>query len=123
MATIISPANYVKLSDYYADLRANISAQQHYLYDAVYAIVLFDDVEPTLDLLQPFNDTYTQQHNVLGTTAPFHAVARALNNHVLRRGGYVSMDEYFHENSVMVDQNWADICSDAGYTISDTYIL
>jgi hypothetical protein len=123
MANIISKADYLKISDYYADLRAQLTGATHYLYDAAYTVVLLNDFEPTLDLQQPLYDAYISQTSAIQSNAAFLAAVRAMNNHVLRRGGYASLDAYFFAQSIQVDSHWASMCGDAGFTINSAYIL
>jgi hypothetical protein len=69
MANIISKADYLKISDYYADLRAQLTGATHYLYDAAYTVVLLNDFEPTLDLQQPLYDAYISQTSAIQSNA------------------------------------------------------
>jgi hypothetical protein len=128
MATILSGTNYTTLSDYFADLRAQLDGAVHYLYDAVQLIVQLDDTEPTIDLLQEFYNVYIAQTSALQSNAPFLSVVRALNNHVIRRGGYSSLNSFLGDNTktggtTSLDENWANMCEDAGYDIHSNYVL
>ena len=120
---------YELIAGYYADLRASLTSGSVNLYDAVYEIVKFDTFEPTIDLLQTFYNTYTVQTLALASNGPWNSVVRALNGHVLSRGEdisgnkFASLDAWMSYNSVQVDQEWADLCASAGYTVDPAYII
>jgi hypothetical protein len=132
MADVISGAEYVSIANNYGSLRERLDATTDYLYDAVYTIVLFNEFEPTLDLLQTFYDTYVLQTQILNNNTPYHAAIRALNNHVLLRAidpstdsGYTDINDWFDDQGVgkVLKPEWQTMCAELGFTIEDGFVL
>lgn len=123
MASIISPENYELLADYYSDLRAQLDGAVHYLHDAAELVVELDDFEPTIDLVNPFYDVYVAQTQVIQSNAGLLSAVRALNNHVIRRSGLASINAYFEANDILISDEWAAMCEDAGHAVDDDYLL
>ena len=124
MADLITYTQYKALADQYAQAVLTISKSQTYLYDAVYDVVLYDDLLPSVDLLDPFYDVYTRGVNVTAATTGLLEAVRAVNAHVINRGGYSDINSYLGVNNAnlnKLDTNWATLSSQAGYAINAAY--
>ncbi len=120
--SVISGTDYRAIAEDYASSRISNLAAKDGLYDAVYLIVLLNTLQPEVDLLSTFWDAYNIQLDTLTSPTLYLSAVRALNNHVLTRGGYTDIDDYLQHEGVTVPQAWADLSSEAGYPISNTYI-
>jgi hypothetical protein len=123
MATLISTTDYVLIATYLSNVRTLLDQVSPYLFDAADTIVKSDDFEPTIDLINPFYNTYLSQTSTLDSNAPYLNVVRALNNHVIRRGGYSNIDAFLETDGSKVPDNWADMSAEAGFTISPSNTL
>lgn len=121
---VIDAADYQSISLKYGYIRSHLTTASGYLYDTVYLVVQFyaDAVEPTLDLLKPFYDTYQIARTSLLDNSLYINAVRSLNTHVINRGGYANVDSFLSTNNKMVSDEFAAISADAGYTIGSTYI-
>lgn len=122
--SVIDATDYETLSLKYGYIRSHLTTASGYLYDTVYLIVQFygNAVEPTLDLLKPFYDTYQVARTNLLDNSTYLGAIRALNQHVINRGGYANLDTYLNVEGVMVSDEFAGMSEDAGFTIGATYI-
>ena len=135
MATTISGDNYKSIANDYGNLREQVIAATDYLLLAVETIVQLDDIEPTVDLLQTFYDTYNIQTTSLRASTPYLSAVKALNNHCLARGRD-ALNDPFVDIAAWLDYNlpggpftpvpndlqeqqlkeaWIDLCYDAGF--------
>ena len=127
MANVISGASYVSVATSYAHARDKVVASVGYLFTAVYEIVLLQEILPEVDLLQEFYNSYLINNDLLKSPVNFLPAVRAINNHVLSRGGALlthgtdaSLDAYlYNEGDLKVPQSWADLSSAAGFTITN----
>ena len=115
---VITGTDYSAIAHDYGDIISQLSGVGTYLYDAVYQIVLMNTYEPTLDLLDPFNNVYTANVSAYSSYVPFVPAVKAINNHVINRGGYSSINAFLTATGVTVPQAWVDLCAAAGFTIS-----
>ena len=127
-ANVITPTNYLAIATDYADIVSNISVVSAYLYDAVYTIVSQGTYDPTIDLLDPFNNVYTANTNVYSSLIPFFPAVKALNNHVLNRAGLTGqpgsdINTYLSDAQIQVPYSWQVLCAAAGITIQDDYVV
>lgn len=124
--SLISITDYLAIATSYADARDTVLAAKDHLLAAVNTIVQIDEIQPEVDLLNVFWDTYNLNVDQLGAVTLLLSAVRALNNHVLIQGGYSNLDEYFADNSIEATGNvpasWAELCTAAGYSISNVYI-
>lgn len=122
MANVITKQEYLTIAGYLADVRELLDRVSTYLYSAANVVVTNDSFNPTLDLPNAFINTYLAQTSALDSNSPYLEMVRVLNNHVLRRGGHATIDEFLASSETpgasYVDQNWADMCSDAGFTVT-----
>ena len=124
MANLISAADYKILADYYSAARDRELLVNDDLFDAVYHIVLLNELQPEVDLLNVYWNSYLLSANRFETPSSLLTSVRALNNHVVVRGSYDDINEYFAANvGLEVDETWQSMSSDVGYDISDTYVV
>lgn len=121
--SVISGSDYRAIAEDYASSRTSNLAAKDGLYDAVYLIVLLNAIQPEVDLLNTFWDAYNIQLDTLESPTLYLSAVRALNQHVLTRGGYTSVDDFLSHEGQTVPQAWADLSADAGYPISAPYII
>lgn len=127
MADLIAYSDYKTLADYYASAREKVLLVKDDLFDAVYSVVQYDELLPTVDLVGPFYDSYLLSANEFRTPASLLEAVRALNSHVLSRGNYDDINEYLWANSAgdpgnKLDITWQTLSTEAGYPIEDTYV-
>ena len=120
--SVISGSDYRAIAEDYASSRISNLAAKDGLFDAVYLIVLLNTIQPEVDLLNVFWDAYNIQLDTLESPTLYLSAVRALNQHVLTRGGYTSVDDFLQHEGQTVPQAWADLSADAGYPISAPYI-
>jgi hypothetical protein len=127
MATVISKDDYYTVSHQLAVAKGLIEDTNDYLFEAVYQVVILDDLYPEVDLLNAFWDAYRSNTAVTLLPNNYVEATRAMQKHVLKRGGFANVDEYLVNNALgatlKVDQEWADLSQAAGYPISSAYIL
>ena len=124
MANLISAADYKILADYYSAARNRELLVNDDLFDAVYHIVLLNELQPEVDLLNIYWNSYLLSANRFETPSSLLTSVRALNNHVVVRGNYDDINEYFAANAGLeIDETWQSMSSDVGYDISDTYVV
>ena len=102
--------------------RDNLINSVGVFYDNVEAIVLLDDVQQTLDLLEPMYSAYTVSDISLRTIHLYQTSISALNNHVITRGGYSDINAYFLAEGVTVSSTFAELSAIAGFDIDTDYI-
>ena len=123
---VIDTTKYKQISDNIATAKAQLKLAVTEMYSAVYTIALLDDVTQSVDLLQPLFTVYQLTDNAFSRTSLFDGAVLALNNHVLRRGGYTNMDSYLAagagtpDDVILLPEFW-DLCNKLGYNVSATY--
>lgn len=123
MASLISQEDYRDIAISYANARDQFLGAKQFLFDAVYTIVLFDNIQPSVDLLSTFWDAYNINLDTINAPTLLISSVRAINQHVLREGGYSDIDAFLVAgDGVLVPQTWADLSATAGYTISSSNI-
>lgn len=118
MPNVISGADYSTIATNYAHARDKAVSAVTYLFEAVYQIVLLNELVPEVDLLQEFYNAYLINNDLLKSPVNFLPAVRALNNHVLNRGTADTVDDFLTEEGVTVPQTWATLCESAGFDIS-----
>jgi hypothetical protein len=127
MANVINGTEYSTLATYYGTMVNVLQSATIYLYNAVSTVASFTDVDPTVDLIVPFNNVYTNQTQVINSTSQFLDAVRALNQHVLTRAVQPSGAPYTDIAVWMADQtldgypvhfpqSWANLCAQTGIT-------
>ena len=119
---VISGTDYRSIADEYAGAYNLAFDIRDYLFNAVYKIVMLQVIAPEVDLLQTYWDSYLVNATLYSSAINLTAAVKAMESHVLTRGGYDTVDEYLAAEGIQVPQAWADLSSDAGYPISATYI-
>lgn len=119
---VISAADYLDIATFYANAKSQVTGAKQFFFDAVYEIVLLNQVKPEVDLLQPFWDSYLINTDLLEASTMFLSAVRALQQHVLIEGNYDDIDSYLSANGIQVPQVWADLSAEAGFTIAVTNI-
>lgn len=117
MPDVISGADYSTIATNYAHARDSAVNAVGYLFEAVYQVVLLNDIIPEVDLLQEFYSSYLINNDLLKSPVNFMPAVRALNNHVLNRGSSSTINDFLTEEGVTVPQTWATLSESAGYTI------
>ncbi|NJL70429.1 MAG: hypothetical protein HC888_01865 [Candidatus Competibacteraceae bacterium] len=120
---VISASDYAAIATFYANGYDGQVGSNDYYYDAVYTIVLLDSVQPSVDLLNVFWNTHLIMKDVLYSKSSLLSPVRAINNHVLQNSAFDTIDAYLAAAAVKVPQTWADLCAEAGVTISAGNIL
>lgn len=124
--TLIDRQDYKSISDEYASAWDAVLSSNDYLYSAVHTIVELDDIYPEVDLLNPFWQSYLLSVDQIETPSPLLAAVRALNTHILVRGGYADVNAYYAANqtapALLAKPTWQYLSEEAGYDISDTYL-
>lgn len=123
---VINADRYKLISDNIATAKAQLKLAVTEMYNAVYVVALLDDVVQSVDLLQPLFTVYQLTDNAFSRTSLFDGAVLALNNHVLRRGGYTTLDAFLAQSSgtgddiILLPEFW-DLCNKLGYNVSATY--
>lgn len=118
MSTVISGADYVSIATSYANARNAVLSSVGYLFEAVYTIVQLDVVEPEVDLLIEFFNSYQINTDLFRSPVSFLSAVRRINNHVINRGGFATVSAYLTSEGVTVPQAWADLSSAVGFDLS-----
>ncbi len=118
MANVISGDSYYSIATNYANARDRVVSAVDYLFEAVYQIVLLQEILPEVDLLSEFYNSYLINNDSLKSSVNFLPAVRRLNNHVLNRGSASTLDEYLEDEGVYVPQSWASLSALAGFTIT-----
>lgn len=123
---VISFEKYKVISDNLGEARASMLLAIGNMFAAVYEIAVLDDVQSTLDLLQPMFSAYQLADNSLRSINNFTAAVTALNNHVVRRGNSVTLGAFLESNDADVEGNKLDsefvaMSNILGYGIDSKY--
>lgn len=119
MSTVISGEDYVSIATSYANARNAVLSSVGYLFEAVYTIVQLDVVEPEVDLLTEFFNSYQINTDLFRSPVSFLSAVRRINNHVINRSGFTTVSAYLDDQNEFVPQAWADLCAAVGYDVSD----
>jgi hypothetical protein len=123
MSNVIGAADFLVITNLYAQARERVLNQKDDLFDAVYQIVLLNTLYPEVDLLNPFWGVYQLNTNTTTSDENLLASVRALNFHILSRGNYTDINQYFVAHpGLKVDYTWSILSADAGYVINPQYI-
>ena len=112
----ISKEDYISISAEYSSARDSIVSAKSNFWNAVYEIVMLQDVRPEVDLLSIFYDTYEVESNKLTSVIPFMGAVRALNQHVLNEAGVDTIAEFL--DSTPVNPTWITLCEFAGFDMT-----
>jgi hypothetical protein len=113
---------YLTIATNIATARDSILSAVDDFYSNVYEIVMLNDIQQTLDLLEPLYSAYTVSDTSLRTITLYQTAISSLNNHILTRGGYSNINQYLTAEEVEVPQTFADLSSLAGFPIDESHI-
>ncbi len=121
MSNVISGTDYVYMAGNFASAKTYLSTVKDFMYDNVYQVVMTQEVLPSYDLVKDLYDSYITNSTLSGNNSTFQSGVRAINRHVLTRGGFANLDDYLDslDGSVTVTQTWADLCASVGYPITN----
>lgn len=121
--SFINGTTYKQLAELYATGYRNQIASSDLYEDAVDVIVQLNVLEPEVDLLDvTYNTFLATRERLTGTTILLSAV-RAINNHVINRGGFADINEYLLSESVSdLPSEWGKLSQDAGFPINQEYV-
>jgi hypothetical protein len=125
--SVISGSDYKSIAVEYGLARDNMIQSAEYLFNAVYDVVMLQSLQPEVDLLKEFYDSYLLNSSNWKAPSTLLSAVSSINGHVLKRGNYSSLNDYFAAQVVIdptfsVPQSWADLCEFAGYTVDPAYI-
>lgn len=115
------------ISDNIGEARASLLLAIDKMFASVYEVAVLDDVQSTLDLLQPMFAAYELANQSLRSINNFTAAITALNNHVVRRNpSYTDVNDFLNANNADVapnklDSNFVEISNTLGYSIESQY--
>tara|TARA_Y100000310_G_C20653508_1_gene800741 strand:+ start:1293 stop:1664 length:372 start_codon:yes stop_codon:yes gene_type:complete len=118
MASVISGTDYRAIAVEYSDAFTKQTAMKQDFFDAVYIIVQLNVIIPEVDLLQRFWGNYLVNTDSAKSKENFLSPVRVLQNHVIQRGGFATIDDYLVSEGITVPKNWADLSDAVGFTIS-----
>jgi hypothetical protein len=128
ITNIISTGDYLKISSLYGEIKDTLMACTQNIYDATDVVAEIDEIEPTVDLIVNFYNSYRSNETVLSSFTGLLAAVRTLNSHILNRGGYSSIgatgdsNSYLGINGLKVSAGWAYLSNLAGQTIDISYV-
>jgi len=118
----ISGTDYRAIAVEYADALTKQLAMKQDFFDAVYIIVQLNAIIPEVDLLQRFWGNYLVNTDYSKSKENYLSAVRVLQNHVIQRGGFATIDAYLEAQGITVPKNWADLSDAVGFTISASNI-
>ena len=122
MANVIGGSDYLAIATNYANARDRVISAVSYLFEAVYQIVLLQEIIPEVDLLSEFYNSYLINNDTLKSPVNFLPSVKALNNHVLSRSSETNLDGYLDSEGIVVPQQWATLSAAAGFSIDPSNI-
>lgn len=125
--SVISGQDYYDIAVSYAAAVDSMQGAPAYMWDAVYRVVLLQQVTPEIDLLSPFYNAYQANTSVAINNQSFVGAVRALQLHVLGNSSYENVSDYIDAEikvalGLLIPEEFADISSDAGYEIDSDLI-
>lgn len=123
----ISFEKYKIISDNLGEARTSILAAIDKMFSAVYEVAVLDDVQQTLDLLQPMFAAYQLADQSLRSINNFTSAVTALNNHVVRRNpSYDTVNDFLDVNNAdspanNLDAQFVEMSNTLGYDINSSY--
>lgn len=115
---LISYANFRALSDDLAAARDSTLLVAAECFDAVYKVVLLQDIQQEVDMLDDFWETYLLNADTFETPSTLLGAVRSMDQHVLKRSDFTTIDQYLINKGGTVSQTFADLSSAAGYPIT-----
>lgn len=120
---VINSATYLEIGSQLGTARAAMVSAIDNMFNAVYEVAILDDIQATLDLLQPMYAAYQLADNNLRSINNFTSAVTALNNHVVRRGNYTTLNDYLYAINATssVDAEFVTMSNTLGYDIDAVY--
>ena len=120
---VISSTTYLGIATELGTARAAMVSAIDNMFNAVYDVAILDDIQATLDLLQPMYAAYQLADNNLRSINNFTSAVTALNNHVVRRGNYTTLNDYLYAIGAtnLVDAEFVTMSNTLGYDIDLVY--
>ena len=122
MANVINGADYLVLANSYSDVLDAVMDEKDRMFDAVYHVVLLQSLYPEVDILSPSWEAYQVNASTSAIPNGILTAVRAIEQHVITRGGYATVDAYLAAEAITVPASWATLSSAAGFPISAPYI-
>ena len=123
---VISSTDYISIANKYDSAREQVLRASCALLDATQIIVDLTGTNaliPEVDLLNTFYGVYLSMNDSWGATAALLPSVRSINNHVINRDSDVNnLDDFAANNGITYPFFWAELCSDAGFSIQSQYI-
>lgn len=128
--SVLSHSDYRAIAQNFAAARERLTETDSFLFDSVYRVVILGAILPEVDLVAPLWSAYLQNGGSASVPANYIAAVKAVNQHVLSRGGFTSVDAYLtattlngaSTSAITVPAAWAEMSATAGYTISNANI-
>ena len=123
----ISFDKYKIISDNLGEARTSLLLAIDKMFASVYEVAVLDDVQSTLDLLQPMFAAYQLADQTLRSINNFTSAVTALNNHIVRRNAsYTTVNQFLDANDAdlagsKLDPEFVSISNNLGYSIDSTY--
>jgi len=119
---VIPGSDYRSVAVEYSDAVTKQDAMKQDFFDAVYIIVQLNTIVPEVDLLNRFWGNYLVNTDQIKSRENLLSAVRVLQNHVVNRSGFTTIDAYLESEGVTVPKNWADLSARVGFTISSSNI-
>jgi len=119
MPNYISQSDYVAIAESYAAAKVQLENIKELAWDAVYDVAMLQTVIPEVDLIRSFYDSYLENFELSSNNTTFIDSVRDINNHVLNRSDFDTLDEYLQDTGSTIPQEWADLSTSAGFTITE----
>jgi hypothetical protein len=121
MSNLITRTEYATISQNLASALESIELAKDFAYDNVYTLVISDNIVVTYDLHNTFYEDYQKAILLSNTNATFLNGVRALQRHVLSKGGYGTVNDFLddQEPPLTVPSKFATISILAGFNIDN----
>jgi|GEM_PF-3762965 len=111
---------YQQLSEHYANAVSSINDSVNSLYNALVIVTSIEDPDVKIELLDTFESTWNAVKS--GPTRPLISAAARLNNYIVTRAGYTSVNSFLNDVDYQVSSSWAALSADAGTPIDAIYV-
>lgn len=119
---VINSSDYSTIATNFATARTKLQETDTYIFDNVYRVVLLNLVYPTADLFDAMWTTYLLNAGTSNIPTRYIDAVKALQKHVISRGGYDSINDYYDAEAITVPTAFAEISAKAGFVIDPAYI-
>lgn len=115
---LIAFTDFRSISDDLAAARESTLLIAEECFNAVYRVVLLQDINQEVDMLNDFWETYLLNSDTFEIPSTLLGAVRSMDQHVLKRSTYTTIDAYLLANVGTVSQTFADLSNAAGYPIT-----